>query len=63
MQLEGMATRIKAMRTQLHQALQESGAPGNWDHVINQIGMFSFTGLTPAQVCQFPTPFSGSPKP
>lgn len=22
------------------------GAPGNWDHIVNQIGMFSYTGLT-----------------
>ncbi|KAI0561108.1 aspartate aminotransferase [Gracilaria domingensis] len=26
------------------------GAPGNWDHIVNQIGMFSFTGLTSQQV-------------
>jgi hypothetical protein len=25
------------------------GAPGNWDHIINQIGMFSYTGLS--KVC------------
>ena len=40
-----MAERIKSMRTQLHKALKDAGAPGNWDHVINQRGMFSFTGL------------------
>jgi aspartate/tyrosine/aromatic aminotransferase len=28
--------------------LQER-VPGNWDHVVRQIGMFSYTGLTPAQ--------------
>lgn len=49
-ELAGMAGRIKSMRTKLHEALHASAAPGNWDHVINQIGMFSFTGLTPAQV-------------
>ena len=44
-ELKEMAQRISSMRTQLHKALKEVGAPGNWDHVINQRGMFSFTGL------------------
>lgn len=30
--------------------LQAAGAPGGWGHVVDQIGMFSFTGLTPPQV-------------
>ena len=30
-------------------AAAQVGAPGNWDHIINQIGMFSFTGLN--KVC------------
>lgn len=37
------------MRTALKAALTNVGARGNWDHVINQIGMFSFTGLTVKQ--------------
>jgi aspartate aminotransferase len=49
-ELKGMADRIISMRQQLHKALQEVGAPGNWDHIVNQIGMFSYTGLTKAQV-------------
>ncbi len=28
------------------------GAPGDWSHVLSQIGMFSFTGLSPTQ-CQY----------
>ena len=41
-----MAGRIKSMRAQLLQALKDVGAPGTWDHVVNQIGMFSFLGVT-----------------
>lgn len=49
-ELKGMAGRIHTMRKELYEALQEVGAPGDWSHVIKQIGMFSYTGLTPAQV-------------
>ncbi|KAK9788453.1 hypothetical protein WJX73_007890 [Symbiochloris irregularis] len=49
-ELQGMADRIKAMRSQLFQALQDVGAPGTWNHIVDQIGMFSFTGLTKEQV-------------
>lgn len=40
------------MRKLLKQHLEEEGAisvTGNWEHVTNQIGMFSFTGLSKAQ--------------
>lgn len=45
-ELKGMADRIITMREKLHAALKEVGAPGTWDHIISQIGMFSYTGLT-----------------
>ncbi|KAG8883842.1 Aspartate aminotransferase, cytoplasmic [Tulasnella sp. 332] len=46
-----MAHRIIDMRYQLHAKLtNELKTPGNWDHIIKQIGMFSFTGLNPTQV-------------
>jgi aspartate/tyrosine/aromatic aminotransferase len=36
-----MAGRIIKMREQLHEVLtKELKTPGNWDHIINQIGMF-----------------------
>lgn len=36
-----MAHRIIDMRYQLHAKLtNELKTPGNWDHIINQIGMF-----------------------
>ncbi|KAF5358240.1 hypothetical protein D9756_001660 [Leucocoprinus leucothites] len=45
-----MANRIIAMRKELHRLLtEELRTPGNWDHIINQIGMFSFTGINPEQ--------------
>jgi len=47
--LVNVTNRITAMRTALKANLIEVGAKGNWDHVTEQIGMFSFTGLTLAQ--------------
>lgn len=40
-----MADRVLLMRAQLKEKLQSLGTPGTWDHITNQIGMFSFTGL------------------
>ena len=45
-----MANRIIAMRAGLRQRLENLGTPGNWDHITSQIGMFSYTGLSPNQV-------------
>ena len=45
-QLKTMANRIIDMRKALYSHLQELKTPGTWNHVIDQIGMFSFTGLT-----------------
>lgn len=45
-----MANRIIDMRQELRRLLtEELKTPGNWDHITNQIGMFSFTGLNPEQ--------------
>lgn len=44
-----MSARILRMRTTLKSALLDVGCPGNWDHITNQIGMFSFTGLNRVQ--------------
>ena len=43
-----MANRIIEMRKALHGLLKELGTPGQWEHIVQQIGMFSFTGLGPA---------------
>lgn len=45
-----MADRIIKMREQLVAGLKNEGSTHNWQHVIDQIGMFCFTGLKPEQV-------------
>lgn len=40
-----MADRVLLMRAQLKAKLQALGTPGTWEHITDQIGMFSFTGL------------------
>ncbi|KNA06712.1 hypothetical protein SOVF_178490 isoform A [Spinacia oleracea] len=49
-ELKGMADRIISMRQQLFDALTARGTPGDWSHIIKQIGMFTFTGLNAEQV-------------
>ncbi|CAH9102904.1 unnamed protein product [Cuscuta epithymum] len=49
-ELKAMADRIISMRQQLFAALQAKGTPGDWSHIIKQIGMFTFTGLNADQV-------------
>jgi len=34
------------MRIGLYHRLLKLDTPGTWDHIIQQIGMFSYTGLT-----------------
>ncbi|HZV55479.1 MAG TPA: amino acid aminotransferase [Rhodocyclaceae bacterium] len=48
-ELAGMRDRIRAMRTSLVANLKAEGAP-NFDFINVQRGMFSYTGLTAAQV-------------
>jgi len=48
--IKTMAHRIIGTRNELYALLtKELKTPGNWDHIVNQIGMFSFTGLNAAQ--------------
>ncbi|KAL3645908.1 Aspartate aminotransferase 3, chloroplastic [Castilleja foliolosa] len=49
-ELKAMADRIISMRHQLFDALRSRGTPGDWSHIIKQIGMFTFTGLNSDQV-------------
>lgn len=49
-ELAEMRNRIKAMRTQFVTLLKEKGATQNFDFIISQNGMFSFSGLSPEQV-------------
>ena len=48
-ELKAVSERIQKMRKLLYDALVANKTPGTWDHVIKQIGMFSYTGLTEAQ--------------
>jgi aspartate aminotransferase len=45
-----MADRIIGMRTQLKDLLAKEGSQRNWNHIVDQIGMFCFTGISPEQV-------------
>ncbi|KAJ5484245.1 hypothetical protein LT330_006479 [Penicillium expansum] len=48
--LQVMSSRIKAMREALYNELVRLQTPGTWEHIIQQNGMFSYTGLSPKQV-------------
>jgi len=48
-ELKEMAERIKQVRRDLQAGLEQKKTPGNWEHITNQIGMFSYTGLTETQ--------------
>ncbi|XP_036192279.1 aspartate aminotransferase, cytoplasmic isoform X2 [Myotis myotis] len=45
-----MADRILTMRSELRARLEALKTPGTWNHITEQIGMFSFTGLNTKQV-------------
>jgi len=41
-----MTDRIKAMRKALRENLEKLGTIGTWNHITDQTGMFSYTGLS-----------------
>ncbi|XP_069467639.1 aspartate aminotransferase, cytoplasmic [Ambystoma mexicanum] len=45
-----MADRVLLMRAELKARLEDLKTPGTWNHIVDQIGMFSYTGLNPKQV-------------
>jgi aromatic-amino-acid transaminase len=49
-ELAGMRDRIRAMRTSLVEQLKAKGVAQDFSFVVKQRGMFSYTGLTAAQV-------------
>ncbi|KAK3902077.1 pyridoxal phosphate-dependent transferase [Staphylotrichum tortipilum] len=55
--LRTMSGRIIDMRKQLRGKLEELGTPGTWNHITDQIGMFSFTGLNETQVLKLRTDY------
>ena len=44
--LKNMGSRILQMRNLLYQRLRGLGTPGTWDHIVQQRGMFCYTGLS-----------------
>lgn len=48
--IKTMSSRIIKMRKMLKSELETLKTPGTWDHITQQIGMFSYTGLNEAQV-------------
>ena len=49
-ELDEMRARIKEMRQKFVDLLKEKGARQDFDFIVKQNGMFSFSGLTPEQV-------------
>ena len=47
--VKGMADRIISMRTKLRDGLKREGSSRNWQHIVDQIGMFRFTGMNQEQ--------------
>lgn len=47
--IELMSSRILLMRAGLRERLEKLKTPGSWNHITEQIGMFSFTGLNANQ--------------
>jgi aspartate aminotransferase len=49
-ELRQVSGRITKVRHQLADGLHAKGDCGDWSHITKQIGMFSYTGMTPNQV-------------
>ena len=49
-ELQGMSGRIDSVRKQLYESLKAKRPARDWSFIVKQIGMFSFTGMTPKQV-------------
>ncbi|MDX9706966.1 MAG: amino acid aminotransferase [Azospira sp.] len=56
-ELAGMRDRIRAMRTGLVDAIKAAGVQQDFSFVVKQRGMFSYTGLSAAQVERLKTEF------
>lgn len=57
-ELDEMRGRIKAMRQKFVELLKAKGANQDFDFIIEQNGMFSFSGLTPEQVDRLKNEFA-----
>ncbi|KAM0221256.1 hypothetical protein ACHAQD_005610 [Fusarium lateritium] len=45
-----MSSRIRSMRKRLYEELVRLGTPGDWSHIVNQTGMFGYTGISKPQI-------------
>ncbi|KAG5790006.1 hypothetical protein H9Q69_010928 [Fusarium xylarioides] len=45
-----MSSRIRSMRKKLYDELVRLGTPGDWSHIVNQTGMFGYTGISKPQI-------------
>jgi aspartate aminotransferase, cytoplasmic len=52
--LKALSDRIRSVRQGLYDRLCAKGTPGDWSHILRQIGMFSYTGLK-AEHCKMLT--------
>jgi len=57
-ELDVMRIRIRAMREHLHASLEVKRPDRNVDYLLEQKGMFSYTGLSPAQVSRLRDEFA-----
>lgn len=53
-----MSNRIKEMRVALYDLLKTKNPNSKWSHLINQNGMFCYTGLSKEQILQLRSEFS-----
>ena len=53
-----MADRIISMRQLLTEGLARAGSQRSWTHIVKQIGMFCYTGLSAQQVDRLAAEFS-----
>jgi len=51
-ELKMMSDRIVSMRNALRKAVEAKSTPGTWNHITDQIGMFTFTGLDAKQTAR-----------
>ncbi|RDA92274.1 hypothetical protein CP533_5744 [Ophiocordyceps camponoti-saundersi (nom. inval.)] len=57
-ELKAMAERIIKMRSLLRENLEKLGSVHDWSHITKQIGMFAYTGLSPAHMEKLAKEFS-----
>ncbi|EMR09785.1 hypothetical protein PNEG_01968 [Pneumocystis murina B123] len=52
-----ISNRIKEIRKLFYQELIRLGTPGSWEHIINQVGMFSYLSLSEKDICRLVNEF------